>query len=222
MKNNKVRIKSGSVDEFFKSVRENAKKLDRGETIEPGITITFEDPLEMLEFLSAERVRLLRRAKSGALPISQSGFATQARRACGEPRRGAPGKGRTFAHQLPGQSGAWTLQGCGACRSGIRPDREHLIWLVAFVKPAAAGPNSLLRVVLLHGALELLSSGTFGASSPSLMLRSQMGPLKSPPGCFMRTSRKSSGGPTVATRPCTPRGLRSGDSGPAGCLERRP
>ncbi len=78
MKNTKVRIKSGSVDEFFKSVRENAKKLDRGETIEPGITITFEDPLEMLEFLSAERVRLLRHAKNGALPISA--LATQLKR----------------------------------------------------------------------------------------------------------------------------------------------
>lgn len=70
MKKSKVSIKTGSVDEFFKSVRENAKKIDRGEAIEPGITITFEDPLEMLQFLSAERVRLLRKTKSGALPIA--------------------------------------------------------------------------------------------------------------------------------------------------------
>ncbi len=70
MKKSKVRIKTGSVDEFARSVRENARKLDRGEPIEPGVTITFEDPLDMLEFLSTERVRLLRHAKNGALPIT--------------------------------------------------------------------------------------------------------------------------------------------------------
>ncbi len=70
MKKSRATISTGSVDDFFKSVREHAKKLDRGEPIQPGVTITFEDPLEMLQFLSAERVRLLRSAKSGALPIS--------------------------------------------------------------------------------------------------------------------------------------------------------
>jgi predicted transcriptional regulator len=34
------------------------------------ISITFEDPLEMLSILTSERVRLLRQAKTGALPIS--------------------------------------------------------------------------------------------------------------------------------------------------------
>jgi predicted transcriptional regulator len=70
MKKTKVRIKTGSVDDFIKSVRENAARLDRGDKIEPEITIAFEDSLEMLEFLSAERVRLLRHVKRGTLPIS--------------------------------------------------------------------------------------------------------------------------------------------------------
>ena len=34
------------------------------------ITIAFEDPMELLNILTSERVRLLRRAKAGSLPIS--------------------------------------------------------------------------------------------------------------------------------------------------------
>ena len=70
MKKAKVTITTGTADEFFERVRAHAAKLDRGESISPGITITFEDPLEMLEVLTAERVRLLRRAKKGAAPVA--------------------------------------------------------------------------------------------------------------------------------------------------------
>ena len=69
MKRAKVNIATGSVDAFFDRVRNHAAALDRNEPIAPEITITFEDPLEMLNVLSAERVRLLRKAKSGAVPI---------------------------------------------------------------------------------------------------------------------------------------------------------
>ena len=70
MKKAKVNITTGTTEEFFNRLRSDAKKLDRGEAIAPGITITFEDPLELLNVLTFERVRLLRRAKAGALPIS--------------------------------------------------------------------------------------------------------------------------------------------------------
>lgn len=70
MKKNKITIATASTDDFFRRVLNNARKLDRGEEIEPGITITFEDPLEMLDILTAERVRLLKKTKSGALPIT--------------------------------------------------------------------------------------------------------------------------------------------------------
>ena len=70
MKKTKVTIGTGSADKFFSRVREHARKLDRGETIPPGITITFEDPAELLRVLTSERVRLLRKAKTGSLPIS--------------------------------------------------------------------------------------------------------------------------------------------------------
>lgn len=70
MKNDRITIGTGPVEEFFERVRKNAAKLDRGERIRPGITITFEDPLEMLNVLTSERVRLLRSAKAGAVAIS--------------------------------------------------------------------------------------------------------------------------------------------------------
>jgi predicted transcriptional regulator len=70
MKKTKVTVTTGTADEFFERVRAHAAKLDRGQSISPGITITFEDPLEMLEVLTSERVRLLRKAKAGAAPVA--------------------------------------------------------------------------------------------------------------------------------------------------------
>ena len=70
MKKTKVSVRTGTANEFFGRVREHAAKLDRGESIPAEITITFEDPEELLNVLTAERVRLLRRAKAGSLPIS--------------------------------------------------------------------------------------------------------------------------------------------------------
>jgi predicted transcriptional regulator len=68
-----VHVKTRSVDEFFGRVRAHAEKLDRGETLAE-ITIAFEDPMELLNILTSERVRLLRRAKAGSLPISDLAY----------------------------------------------------------------------------------------------------------------------------------------------------
>jgi predicted transcriptional regulator len=70
MSRNKVNIATGTTGEFFSRVRSHAAKLDRGETIAAEIVITFEDPLELLNVLTAERVRLLRHAKAGSQPIA--------------------------------------------------------------------------------------------------------------------------------------------------------
>lgn len=70
MRKGKVSIQTGTADEFFSRVRRHARKLDRGESLPAEINITFEDPVELLNILTSERVRLLRRAKAGSLPIS--------------------------------------------------------------------------------------------------------------------------------------------------------
>jgi predicted transcriptional regulator len=71
MSKSKFTIGTASTDEFFRRVRSHAAKLDRGETLPAEVTITFDDPLEMLSVLSSERVRLLRRTKAGSIPISE-------------------------------------------------------------------------------------------------------------------------------------------------------
>jgi predicted transcriptional regulator len=63
-------LKTGSTEEFFDRLRERAKKLDRGETLPPGITISFEDPMDLLKVITSERVRLLRRVKEESQQIS--------------------------------------------------------------------------------------------------------------------------------------------------------
>lgn len=74
MRKNRVSIRTGSTDEFFSRVRGHAAKLDLGESLPAEITITFEDSAELLNVLTAERIRLLRRAKAGSLPISNLAF----------------------------------------------------------------------------------------------------------------------------------------------------
>ena len=70
MKKNRVTVRTGSSDEFFRRVRGRAEKLDRGESLPAEITISFEDPMELLNILTSERVRLLGCAKTRSLPIS--------------------------------------------------------------------------------------------------------------------------------------------------------
>lgn len=70
MKKNRISIQAGSTNEFFDRVRGHAEKLDRGESLPAEITVTFENPMELLNVLTAERIRLLRRAKTGLLLIS--------------------------------------------------------------------------------------------------------------------------------------------------------
>jgi len=70
MRKTKVHLRIGSTEDFFSRLREHAEKLDRGETLPPGITITFEDPEDLLEVLTSERVRLLRKVKGGSHRIS--------------------------------------------------------------------------------------------------------------------------------------------------------
>ena len=70
MKKTKINLRVGSTEDFFERLMERAKKLDRGETLPPGITITFEDPEDLLDVLTSERVRLLRRVKGASQQLS--------------------------------------------------------------------------------------------------------------------------------------------------------
>jgi predicted transcriptional regulator len=68
-KEGRVRVVTDGVEGFFSRAREHARKLDRGEKLEPELVISFEDASEMMKVLSAERLRLLRASKI-ATPVS--------------------------------------------------------------------------------------------------------------------------------------------------------
>lgn len=55
----KIRIGVESTNHFFARMRANARKLDRGEKLEPGLILSFEDPADFLEVITPARVRLL-------------------------------------------------------------------------------------------------------------------------------------------------------------------
>ena len=54
-----VRVRTGNVDDFFSRAREAALKADRGERFEEKVTISFEDPDQMLMLLSGGRRRIM-------------------------------------------------------------------------------------------------------------------------------------------------------------------
>lgn len=68
-----VRIVKNVEEDFFRRSRVIARKLDRGEKLEPGTTLTFASLGDMVRLLSAERVRLLKRVK--AKPVSMTKLA---------------------------------------------------------------------------------------------------------------------------------------------------
>ena len=66
----RLTVTTGTVDDFFRRVREHARKLDRGEKLIPEFRLTFEDPADLLRVLSAERVRLLRAVRANPAPVT--------------------------------------------------------------------------------------------------------------------------------------------------------
>lgn len=59
-----LRVKPGSIDDFFSTVGEAMRSADKGETIKPRIkTLLFEDPMEMLHFLSTAKLKLIRKIR---------------------------------------------------------------------------------------------------------------------------------------------------------------
>lgn len=54
-----VTIRTGKVDDFFSRAREAALRADRGEPLEEKLTISFEDPDQMLMLLSGGRRRIM-------------------------------------------------------------------------------------------------------------------------------------------------------------------
>jgi len=69
-KDAKVRVTNDGLRGFFGRAREHARRLDRGEKPTPVVTISFENPGDILQILSPQRIRVLEFAKEGAQPVS--------------------------------------------------------------------------------------------------------------------------------------------------------
>ena len=55
-----TKVKTGTVEDFFASVKQAMRGIDKGEVFEKRCaTLTFADPTEMLHFLSAAKIKLI-------------------------------------------------------------------------------------------------------------------------------------------------------------------
>ena len=63
-------IKTDGFEGYAKRAVLRARKLDRREPIKPEITLTFGNPLDMLEVLTAERIRLVQKVRTKSVSIS--------------------------------------------------------------------------------------------------------------------------------------------------------
>lgn len=66
----KITVRSDGFEGYRKRALARAAKLARREHIRPEMTITFDNPLQMLEVLTAERIRLCEAARRKAFSIS--------------------------------------------------------------------------------------------------------------------------------------------------------
>lgn len=67
----RVTVSSGSVDAFTGRSLDRARKLDRSQRLPPEITMTFEDPADLVRVLSAERVRVIHAVREKPAPVSE-------------------------------------------------------------------------------------------------------------------------------------------------------
>jgi predicted transcriptional regulator len=66
----KLKINTDGFEGYAKRAVARARKLDRREPIKPEIIITFDNPLAMLEVLTAERIRLVQKVRTKPASIS--------------------------------------------------------------------------------------------------------------------------------------------------------
>jgi len=63
-------VNTGTTEDFFTSIRETAKQIDRGDVPKPVFTLTFEDPGDMFAVMTPARLELFRAAKSDPSSIT--------------------------------------------------------------------------------------------------------------------------------------------------------
>ena len=64
MQHNNAIIKIGNSDEFFSRIKQVCKKLDRKETVQSAHIITFEDPIDLIRFLTPKKMEIINTIKN--------------------------------------------------------------------------------------------------------------------------------------------------------------
>jgi len=67
----RVTVSSGTVEAFVGRALERARKMDRGEKLPSEISMTFEDPADLVRVLSAERVRVIHAVREKPASVSE-------------------------------------------------------------------------------------------------------------------------------------------------------
>ncbi|MFM9881046.1 MAG: hypothetical protein ACKVOO_11640 [Burkholderiaceae bacterium] len=67
----KTTVRTSTPEEFFARAKSTARQLDRNETIEPGLTISFEDPKAMFNTLSDSRRKLMAQVMRSQHSVSE-------------------------------------------------------------------------------------------------------------------------------------------------------
>ena len=60
----KLTITTGTEEDFFKRGKAVARKLDKGESIKPECILTFEEPQELLELITAGKMNIFKAVKA--------------------------------------------------------------------------------------------------------------------------------------------------------------
>ncbi len=80
-KQKNITIKSGSVNDYLQNIKHIMRSADKSETIKPSQTLTFEEPSEMLHFLSETKINLIRTIQKHADSITNIAKAIKRNRA---------------------------------------------------------------------------------------------------------------------------------------------
>jgi predicted transcriptional regulator len=67
----KLTIHTDGFEGYAQRALERAKKIDRGERIEPSRGLTFESPLQMFEVLTAQRLRVVQVARTKPYSVTE-------------------------------------------------------------------------------------------------------------------------------------------------------
>ena len=65
-----LKVSTGTVEAFFERSLNRARKLDRGEKLPTEMRLTFENPADLLQVLTAQRIRVLHAVRKKPAPVS--------------------------------------------------------------------------------------------------------------------------------------------------------